>query len=127
MAEEARLRKVRAWDLAATSAGGDWTVGGLMGKDEASSGCYIMNLKRKQLSPADVERLVRTTAEADGRDVTILIEQEPGSSGKALVEHYLRNVLPDFRVVPMPVGSTPKLSRAQPFLAAAEHGRIAYL
>ena len=127
MAEEARLRKVRAWDLAATSAGGDWTVGGLMGKDEASSGCYIMNLKRKQLSPADVERLVRTTAEADGRDVTILIEQEPGSSGKSLVEHYQRNVLPDFHVVAMPVGSTPKLSRAQPFLAAAEHGRIASL
>jgi len=119
MTEEAELQKVRAWDLAATNAGGDWTVGGLLGKHTPSSGCYIMNVKRKQLSPADVEKLVRTTAEADGRDVTILIEQEPGSSGKALVEHYQRNVLPDFHVVAVPIGAAPKLSRAQPFLAAA--------
>jgi len=113
MAEEAELQKVRAWDLAATSAGGDWTVGGLLGKHTPSSGCYIMNVKRKQLSPADVEKMVRTTAEADGRDVTILIEQEPGSSGKALVEHYQRNVLPDFHVVPIATGAVPKLSRAR--------------
>ncbi len=105
MSEEAELHKVRAWDLAATSAGGDWTVGGLMGKHTPSSGCYLMNLKRRQLSPADVEKLVRTTAEADGRDVTILIEQEPGSAGKSLIEHYQRNVLPDFHVGFAPVGA----------------------
>jgi len=111
MSEEAELHKVRAWDLAATSAGGDWTVGGLMGKHTPSSGCYLMNLKRRQLSPADVEKLVRTTAEADGRDVTILIEQEPGSAGKSLIEHYQRNVLPDFHVGFAPVGAARSLER----------------
>jgi len=123
MDEEAKLQKVRAWDLAATSAGGDWTVGGLLGKHTPSSGCNIMNVKRKQLSSADVEKLVRTTAEADGRDVTILIEQEPGSSGKALVEHYQRNVLPDFNVVAVPTGATPKLSRALVWPPGSTHQR----
>jgi len=123
MAEEAELQKVRAWDLAATHAGGDWTVGGLLGKHTPSSGCYIMNVKRKQLSPADVEKMVRTTAEADGRDVTILIEQEPGSSGKALVEHYQRNVLPDFHVIPIATGAVPKLSRARVWPARSTHQR----
>jgi len=108
MAEEARLHKARVWDLAATSAGGDWTVGGLLGKDEPSSGCYILNIKRRQLSPAEVEKLVRQTAEADGRETDVVIEQEPGSSGKALVEHYQRNVLPNFNVVP----SRPQEGRA---------------
>ena len=72
--------------MAATKAGGDRTVGGLVGKEEASSGCYLMTLKRKQLSPADIAKLVCTTAGADRRDVTILIEQEPGSAGDVLVE-----------------------------------------
>jgi phage terminase large subunit-like protein len=127
MAGEAELQKVRSWDLAATRGGGDWTVGALMGKHTPSSACFLLNLKRKQLSPADVERLVRTTAEADGRGVTILIEQEPGSSGKSLIDHYQRNVLPDFHVIGVPVGSKSKLSRAQPFLAASEHGRVRFL
>jgi len=95
-----------------TLAGGDWTVGGLLTKHTPSSGCYIMNMKRKQLSSANVEKMVHTTAEADGRDVTNLIEQERGSSGKTLAEHDPRNVLPDFRVVPIATGAVPKLSRA---------------
>lgn len=56
--------------------------------------------------------MVRQIAEADGRDTTILIEQEPGSSGKSPIEYYQRNVLLDFRVEAIPVGSTPKLCRA---------------
>jgi hypothetical protein len=111
LGEEANLRKARAWDLAATEHGGDYTVGALLGKDDATGACIIFNVKRKQLSPHQVEKLVRQTAEADGYDTEIIIEQEPGSSGKALEDHFVRNVLPDFRVRIVPA-TTKKMARA---------------
>jgi phage terminase large subunit-like protein len=69
---------------------------------------------------------VRQTSEADGYETEIVIEQEPGSSGKSLADHFIRNILPDFlvRVVPATKG---KMVRAQPFLAAAEHGHTRLL
>jgi hypothetical protein len=39
-----------------------------------------------------------------------------------IIEHDLRNVLPDFNVVPVATGAVPNLSRAQPFQAAASRG-----
>jgi len=103
---------------------GSW--GAPLGKDDTTGACIVFNIKRKQLSPHQVEKLVRQTAEADGYDTEIIIEQEPGSSGKALADHFVRNVLPDFRVRVVPA-TTKKMARAQPFLAAAEHGRIRLL
>jgi len=55
-----------------------WSWGAL-GKDDATGACIVFNIKRKQLSPHQVEKLVRQTAEADGYDTEIIIEQEPGS------------------------------------------------
>ena len=82
----------------------------------------MFNIKRKQLSPHAVKKLARQTAEADGYETEIVLEEEPGSSGKALSAHYIRNILPDFRVRLVPA-SKGEMVRAQPFLAAAEHGR----
>lgn len=116
----------RVWDLAATDGAGDYTVGTLMVYEKISQILTIANIVRDQMSPGEVETKVRQTAIADGTDVTIYIEQEPGSSGKALVEHYQRNVLPEFKVEGVPVVNN-KLVRAQPFLAAAESGKVRLL
>jgi predicted phage terminase large subunit-like protein len=123
MPDMTRIKKARIWDLAATEDGGDYTVGNLMGHIKLSNSTYIFNIVRDRLSPSGVETLVRTTAIADGTETEIYIEQEPGSSGKALVEHYQKNVLPEFKVVAVP-STDGKLTRAQPFLAAAEAGNI---
>jgi phage terminase large subunit-like protein len=88
-------------------------LGGLFGKDEATGARIIFNIKRKHCSSHAAEKLVRQTAEADGYDTEIIIEQEPGSSGKALADHFVRNVLPDFRVRIVPA-TTKKMARAQP-------------
>lgn len=117
------MKKARIWDLAATEGGGDYTAGTLMGHLRSTNSTYIFNVIRKRLSPNSVEALVRATAIADGTDTEIYIEQEPGSSGKALVEHYQNVVLPEFKVVAVP-SNDGKLTRAQPFLAAAEAGTI---
>lgn len=113
----------RVWDLAATEDGGDYTCGTLCGWSKSTSKFVIANVLRKQKSIGDVEKLVRETAMIDGPNVKILIEQEPGSAGKALVHHYDTTVLPEFTVVPVPATKA-KLVRAQPMLAAAEAGKI---
>lgn len=118
-----RLKMIRMWDLAATEGGGDFTVGALCGWDRDQAKFYILNVVRRQLSPYAVEDLVRNTALQDGLATEIGIEQEPGSAGKALVEHYERNVLPEFRVNAIPVVQN-KVVRAQPLLAAAEASNV---
>lgn len=96
----ARCRFVRRWDLAATEGGGDATTGGLVAIDDVDKGVYIVDIVHERLSAADVRKRVRMTAEADraawGKKVHTVIEQEPGSSGKALAEQYVRDVLAGF-------------------------------
>ena len=118
------LNKVRAWDMAATENGGDFTVGALVGKEVDTSAGYLLDVRRKQMSPANIEKEIRKTAEFDGTTVEILIEQEPGSQGKALIEHYMTNILPEFKVTPVPVGGKKQVARVQPFIAGIEFGRI---
>jgi predicted phage terminase large subunit-like protein len=117
------LKKARIWDLAATEGGGDYTAGLKMVYDTSSNGVYLEDMRRERLSPQKVENLVRRTALLDGTDTVVYIEQEPGSSGKSLVEHYQRNVLPEFKVEPCPANDS-KVARAQPFLAACEAGNV---
>lgn len=120
------VRWARIWDMAATQGGGDWTVGSLVGYSKKYNRTYIKNVIRDQISPGKAEEKIRETAIADGTDVKIYLEQEPGSSGIALVDHYKRNVLPEFFVEGIPV-VVQKLVRAQPFLAAAEAGNVYYI
>jgi predicted phage terminase large subunit-like protein len=117
------LKLGRFWDLAATEDGGDWTTGALQGFHRSTGNYYILNMQRKQLRPGEVENLVRNTAVLDGRDVDIYIEQEPGASGKALVEHYQTTVLKEFNVIAVPTSKN-KIVRYQPLLAAAEAGAV---
>lgn len=90
-------RVVRYWDTASTAplAGreseGDWTVGTKMAR--VSGMYYIMDVVRFQGGPSDVERAILNTARADGADVEIYMEQEPGASGKIMIEHYQFRVL----------------------------------
>jgi predicted phage terminase large subunit-like protein len=124
--EKQPYKFVRVWDLAATEGGGDYTVGTLMGYNQSNGQTIITNVVRRQLSPGQVEDLVKNTALVDGEDTKIRIEQEPGSAGKSLVHHYKTTVLPEFNVDGVPV-VTNKLVRAQPFMAAAEAGKISLL
>jgi len=116
-------KRTRMWDFAATKDGGDYTTGTLLAYDITTGNVYVENVIRRQMSPGQVETCVAQTAAADGYDVAVRIEQEPGSSGKALVHHFATNVLKNYKVIPVPV-VTNKIARAQPFIAAAEAGKI---
>lgn len=118
--------RVRFWDLAATQAkrgkDPDWTVGCLMARDWQGR-VYVLDIQRFQDNPAGVEERIRDTAHKDGRSVQIRMEQEPGSSGKSQIDHYARNVLPefDFRGV---ASTGSKELRARPFSASAYNGNV---
>lgn len=121
-----RLIKRRYWDIAATADGGDYTSGTLMSYDVETGIYYIEDIRRFQKSPAKVEESIREQAEHDGQDVKILIEQEPGASGKAYVQHIMNNVLTSFSSDGRrPTGD--KFVRAQPLLAAGESGKLRLL
>src|SRR5699024_4146101 len=82
----AGIRWVRGWDLAASSQGGDWTVGAKLGlKDDI---IYIGDIVRLQGSPDEVERALVNTARMDGFAQSI--PQDPGAAGKSLVTYLSR-------------------------------------
>lgn len=122
----AQARVVRFWDLAATEPNHsnpdpDWTVGTLMLFDQGVS--YILDVKRARVKGDKVEQLIAQTANEDGVAVQIRMEQEPGSSGKALVDQYARYVLAgyDFGGIR---ATGDKLTRSRPFAAAVANGNV---
>lgn len=121
---------VRYWDLAATepsetSPDPDWTVGIKVARLKNDS-YVVLDMRRERSTPAKVEELVRRTAVQDGHDVAVFMEQEPGSSGKTLIDYYLRKVLAGYSFAG--IRSTgDKESRAKPVSSQAQGGNIAIL
>lgn len=124
---EARL--ARYWDLAATgeSEGGKpaYTAGALVA--ELDGVYYVLDVKRSRLSPRGVEKLIRQTAALDserymGR-VWIGMEQEPGSAGKSMIDHYAREVLLGYPFTGYRTTGS-KETRAAPVSSAAEAGNV---
>jgi predicted phage terminase large subunit-like protein len=127
-------RMIRFWDFAGTEVtltrGGelrndpDWTVG--LKLAEYRGQYWVVDVRRARLSPKGVEDLVSQTAALDGAHVDIWLEQEPGSSGKAVIEDYQRRVLKGYAVYAQrSTGS--KVERAKPASSAAEAGNIAVI
>lgn len=78
-------RVVRYWDFAATAKSTkgddpDYTVG--LRLRRAGGMYFIEDVVRERASPAEVKRLVRSTATQDGRNVAVGFEVEGGSAGK---------------------------------------------
>lgn len=114
----------RFWDLAATSGGGDWTVGALccVRKDNTF---HIEHVVRIQGNPNQVQNLIRQTADNDGRGVHIRMEQEPGSSGKTVIDHYYRNVLAGYNFSGVP-STGDKVTRATGLASYVAGGYVTY-
>ncbi len=124
----ADANRVRYWDLAATSAQGrndpDWTAGAKVALKDGTY--FIEDLRRLRGTPKEVEDTVRQTAQLDGKEIPIWMEQEPGSSGKSVIDHFARNVLVGFAFRGDRVTGS-KVGRADPFSAAAEAGNVKLL
>ncbi len=117
--------KVRYWDKAATkpkpNTDPDYTVGALVGLKNGQY--YIGDIRRFRKAPPETEAIIKITAELDGKHVHIFMEQEPGSSGVEVIDHYARNVLVGYTFRGVKT-TGPKEERANPVSSAAEAGNV---
>ena len=114
-------RSVRYWDKAGTEGGGAYTAGVRI--DLGADGYYyVSDVQRGQWGSGKRERMIRQTAEADGRSVPVYIEQEPGSGGKESAEATIR-ALSGF-VVHADRVTGDKATRAAPYSVQIEAGNV---
>ena len=84
------VRLVRRWDMASTK-GGDYTVGVLMGTDE-NGRFWVLDVVRAQFEPDARNRLILETAWRDGQGVSIVGPEDPGAAGKDAALAFARNL-----------------------------------
>ena len=91
--------------------------------DDINDIYLILDIQRDRVDPEGVEKLLKDTADDDGEDVMVIIEQEPGSAGKNYIEMVKKHTLKDYAVKGIkPTG--PKTVRANPVMAAIGNGRV---
>lgn len=122
---------VRHWDMAATDPKKrkdrknkrepDWTVGFKLAMYQGMY--WIVDIIREQKTPHDIEQIIKCTAREDGFTCAIRMEQEPGSSGVAVIDHYARDILQGYNFLGVPSTGS-KVERARNASAAAQGGRV---
>lgn len=122
-------KRVRFWDKAGMADEGAYTVGVLMGKSKRTAVLperfWVLDVVRGRWSAGARENIIRQTAEMDGEDVVIGIEQEPGSGGKESAENTIRNLAGFVVKIDKPSGSrSSKIDRADPFAVQVEAGVV---
>ena len=122
--EKEVIRKVRYWDKAGTHQAGCYTVGVKMAMLKNRT-YAVLDVVRGQWEASEREKIIRQVAELDGQQVTVFIEQEPGSGGKESAESTIRN-LAGFRcIADRPTGD--KISRADTLAVQLNAGNVSML
>jgi predicted phage terminase large subunit-like protein len=111
----------RGWDLAATEGGGDYTVGVKMGV-QPDGRFIVVNVVRHQYSPANVEKLIKSTTTQDGYLCEQSLPQDPGQAGKQQASYYIGKLAG--YTAHATIESGDKETRAEPFSAQAEAGNV---
>lgn len=112
---------VRYWDLASTEGSGDWTAGVRIDAGDDGN-YYISDVVHERRSPAGVRALVYATAQRDGLDVPVYVEEDPGQAGKDQIASYQRD-FPDMRLRGNRV-TGPKATRADIVASKMESGVV---
>lgn len=121
------VSKVRYWDKAGTKEQFErgvkiaYTVGTLMYRLKSGK-WVVMDVKRGRWSAEQREKIIRMTAEADGQDVVIYHEQEPGSGGKESAEQTIKNLAGFASYADKPIGD--KVFRADPYSVQVNNGNV---
>ncbi|MNZ12914.1 Terminase-like family protein [compost metagenome] len=115
------VQVVRYWDKAGTKDGGKRTAGVKIGKG-VDGLFYVLDVVTGQWNAADREAVIRQTADVDGFDTTVWIEQEPGSGGKESAENTIANLAGHVIRAERPTGD--KELRAEPYSVQVEAGNV---
>lgn len=116
--------RVRSWDLAGSAKKtSDYCAGVLMARDKNSGIYRIEHVVHGKFEPGPLEAMMRQTAELDGHNVPILIEEERAGAGKLVLSNFRRTVLKGFSVrAARPVGD--KVARAGLFSALVDRNEM---
>lgn len=126
-AEVNLVKTIRYWDKAATKtdvASAARTAGVKMSL-LVSGKLLVQDCKKGRWSTDEREDIIRETAEADGPEVEIYHEQEPGSGGKDSALATVKNLLGFSNHPDRPVGD--KIYRADPYSVQVNHGNVLLL
>lgn len=120
------VRWVRYWDMATTKASKknkdpDWCVGTKMG--EFKGVYYVADVRRFRRGPAGTLAEVKATAEDDGKEVDIWMEQEPGSQSELFIDSVGSDELKGYAFRGNRVTGDKK-TRARPLAAAAHRRKV---
>jgi predicted phage terminase large subunit-like protein len=118
------VRVVRYWDKAGTHQAGCYTVGVKMAMLKNRT-YAVLDVVRGQWEAGEREKIIRQVAELDGQQVTVFIEQEPGSGGKESAEATIRNLAGYRCYADRPTGD--KILRADTFAVQLNAGNVAML
>jgi len=127
MPEPSELEQiVRYWDKAGTSRekniNAKYSCGTKMAKHIPTNKVVILDVRRGQFEISKREGIIRDTADADGPDVTVWMEQEPGSGGKESAEASVANLKGYLAFAEKPTGD--KKTRAGPLAAQMDSGNV---
>ena len=115
---------VRYWDKAGTAGGGAYTAGVKMCR--LLNGKYlILDIKRGQWGTSKREDIIKATTEADGEQVGVYVEQEPGSGGKESADATIKNLAGYLVGADSPTGN--KVFRADPYSVQVNAGNVQML
>lgn len=119
------VQVVRSWDKAAVAGGRGAYTSGVKLASDSQGRTWILDVVRGRWNSYARERKMLLTARSDGREVRIVLEQEPGSGGKDSAEASVRN-LRGFRVKVVKVSGVTggKAERADPLSAQVNAGNV---
>ena len=118
------VQTVRYWDKAGSDNTGAYTAGTKM--SVLQNGKFIIHdVVRGQWSSEIREKIIRETAEADGPEVQIYTEQEPGSGGKESAQATIKNLAGYMAYADRPIGD--KVFRADPYSVQVNNGNVMLL
>lgn len=124
------LKKVRAWDLAATlpdkevNKNPDWTRGVLGAYDRETATFYVLDMVSLRDRPAIVQALIERTAAQDGKNTYISLPLDPGAGAKeALANKQARLGKLGHKVLVSKTRGS-KMERAEGFLIAAQNMQV---
>jgi len=121
------INGVRYWDKAGTEGGGKRTAGILMFKMRGPQHPWylIADVVKGHWSAGKREVRIKQTAELDGKEIQVWVEQEPGSGGKESAENTVKNLAGYTTQADKVTGS--KELRAEPYAAQVEVGNVRIL
>lgn len=113
---------VRRWDLAGTKSDKGARSAGIKIGRMPDGRFVVAHSSTCREEYHEVRRQIRSVADTDGINVTVVVPQDPGSAGKAVAQDLIK-ALAGFKAFSEPETGD-KVSRAEPFSAQCEAGNV---